>query len=123
MRMLGILVIRRWIASALKAWLLCALVFANVLPAQASAAVQEPGAVLFEQHCVGCHVNGGNVIRRGKTLKLEALTRQGLASPEAIAQIAASGIGQMSGYSEVLGTDGAETVGHWVWQQAQLGWR
>ncbi|MBM5801685.1 MAG: cytochrome C6, partial [Cyanobacteria bacterium K_DeepCast_35m_m2_023] len=50
------------------------------------------GPVLFENHCAGCHVNGGNIIRRGKTLKLSALERQGLASVDAIAQIAAAGI-------------------------------
>ena len=35
------------------------------------------GAQLFELHCAGCHLNGGNIIRRGKTLKLAALERQG----------------------------------------------
>lgn len=43
------------------------------LPAQAS----PDGAVLFENHCAGCHVHGGNIIRRGKTLRLSALERQG----------------------------------------------
>ena len=58
------------------------------------------GAVLFGQHCAGCHVNGGNIIRRGKNLKLATLQRQGLDSTEAIASIARNGIGQMSGYSD-----------------------
>ena len=30
------------------------------------------GAQLFELHCAGCHLNGGNIIRRGKTLQLAA---------------------------------------------------
>ena len=80
------------------------------------------GAELFENHCAGCHVHGGNIIRRGKTLKLAALERQGLASPEAIAQVAAAGIGQMGGYASVLGEGGPEAVAAWVWQQAQDGW-
>ncbi|MFM7311570.1 MAG: c-type cytochrome [Cyanobium sp.] len=80
------------------------------------------GAELFSQHCVGCHVNGGNIIRRGKTLKLAALERQGLASPEAIARIVATGLGQMSGYGVQLGDAGVVEVADWVWQQAQLGW-
>ena len=80
------------------------------------------GATLFQQHCVGCHVNGGNIIRRGKTLRLAALERQDLASREAIAQIAAAGIGQMGGYQAVLGDAGVEAVASWVWQQAQDGW-
>ena len=80
------------------------------------------GAQLFEAHCVGCHLHGGNIIRRGKTLKLAALQRQGIANPEAIAQIAAAGIGQMGGYGEALGPGGAEAVAAWVWQQAEAGW-
>ena len=80
------------------------------------------GAALFSQHCAGCHVNGGNIIRRGKTLKLAALERQGLASAEAIATIAANGVGQMGGYGPVLGEPGVEQVAAYVWQQAQAGW-
>ena len=80
------------------------------------------GGRLFEAHCAGCHVGGGNVIRRGRTLKLAALQRAGLADPQAIARIAADGIGQMSGYGTVLGEEGARQVGDWVWLQAQAGW-
>ena len=80
------------------------------------------GAVLFENHCAGCHVNGGNIIRRGKTLKLSALERQGLASVDAIARVAAAGQGQMSGYGAVLGPGGPEAVAAYVWQQAQADW-
>jgi cytochrome c6 len=80
------------------------------------------GAQLFENHCAGCHVNGGNIIRRGKTLQLKVLERQGLASQEAIATIAAAGRGQMSGYGSVLGDDGVGDVAAWVWQQALAGW-
>jgi len=80
------------------------------------------GAQLFEQHCAGCHVNGGNIIRRGKTLQLKALERQDIATEQAIAAIAAAGQGQMSGYASVLGEGGAEDVAAWVWQQALAGW-
>jgi cytochrome c6 len=80
------------------------------------------GAQLFEQHCAGCHVNGGNIIRRGKTLKLAALERENRASEQAIAAIAAAGVGQMSGYATVLGEQGTAEVAAWVWQQALAGW-
>jgi cytochrome c6 len=80
------------------------------------------GAQLFEQHCAGCHVNGGNIIRRGKTLKLAALERDNRASEAAIAVIAAAGVGQMSGYGSVLGKEGTAEVAAWVWQQALAGW-
>jgi cytochrome c6 len=80
------------------------------------------GARLFEQHCAGCHVNGGNILRRGKTLKLAALERYGRADPAVIATIAAAGVGQMGGYAAVLGDGGPEAVASWVWQQATAGW-
>ena len=93
-----------------------------VQPALALSAAPERGQELFAAHCAGCHVGGGNILRRGKTLKLAALERQQLASPEAIARVAAEGIGQMSGYARFLGDDGAEVVAQWVWSQAQAGW-
>lgn len=80
------------------------------------------GVQLFENHCAGCHINGGNIIRRGKTLKLAALQRNGIDGPEDIAAIAAGGIGQMGGYGDVLGEGGPQAVGLWVWQQAEAGW-
>ena len=81
-------------------------------------------ADLFEAHCVGCHVGGGNIIRRGRTLKLQALQRQGLDSAAAIAMVAAQGRGQMSGYRAALGgDDAAEDVAAWVWEQAMQGWK
>ena len=80
------------------------------------------GAQLFANHCAGCHRSGGNIIRRGKTLKLAALERQGLASAEAIAAVAARGQGQMSGYETVIGEGGPEAVAAYVWAQAQAGW-
>jgi cytochrome c6 len=80
------------------------------------------GASLFEAHCAGCHIHGGNIIRRGRTLKLQALERQGITGPTAIATIATEGIGQMGGYGQVLGSGGAEQVGLYVWEQALAGW-
>ncbi|WP_396094858.1 MULTISPECIES: c-type cytochrome [unclassified Cyanobium] len=83
---------------------------------------RDTGGRLFEAHCIGCHAQGGNIIRRGKTLKLAALERNGAANPAVIATIAAAGIGQMGGYGEALGDGGADAVAAWVWQQAQAGW-
>lgn len=80
------------------------------------------GARLFQQTCAGCHPNGGNIIRRGRGLKESVLRRQGIDSAEAVAQIAAAGIGRMDGYGAALGEGGAETVGAWVWQQALADW-
>jgi cytochrome c6 len=100
--------------------LLAALLVGLAMPGPLQAAPD--GARLFEANCAGCHVNGGNIIRRGKTLRMAALERQGVASEAAIAAIAASGVGQMSGYAGVLGDDGVAAVAAWVWQQAQADW-
>lgn len=84
--------------------------------------VLQRGARLFENHCAGCHSNGGNVIRRNKTLRRQDLLREGVKGPLDVACIAANGKGQMSGYAKVLGDGGADAVGSWVWRQAELGW-
>ena len=81
-----------------------------------------PGGLLFEQHCAGCHINGGNIIRRGKNLKLKTLEREQIATVDAIAAIAREGRGQMSGYADVLGSDGDQLVAEWVLMQAQNAW-
>jgi cytochrome c6 len=119
----------RWLVSGVLAlFLMLALVLpppalglAAVDPA-ATVSESEDGARLFEAHCAGCHRQGGNIIRRGKTLKLAALERNGLDDPAAIARIAAAGIGQMGGYGEALGEGGAEAVADWVWRMAHDGW-
>ena len=80
------------------------------------------GALLFEQHCAGCHINGGNIVRRGKNLKLKTLEREQIATVEAIAAIAREGRGQMSGYADVLGSEGDQLVAEWVLMQAQNAW-
>ena len=84
--------------------------------------VLQRGGGLFENHCAGCHLNGGNVIRRNKTLKRQDLLREGVKDAADVARIAANGKGQMSGYAKVLGEGGPDAVGAWVWKQAELGW-
>ena len=119
--------LRSWVvmllALALGWWILSPrpALGADLTPAPL-ATTQPSGAVLFSQHCAGCHVNGGNVIRRGKTLRLAALRRAGLESAEDVARVASVGQGQMGGYGEVLGPGGPEVVGDWVWRQALADW-
>ena len=96
--------------------------FLAFVPISASAEDIGIGKDLFFQHCSGCHINGGNIIRRSKTLKLSALKRNGLDDPEAIAEIARVGVGSMNGYEKVLGVDGDKLVANWIWKQAQNAW-
>mgnify|MGYP001334304461 CR=1 FL=1 len=93
-----------------------------ISPNQSLASKNSQGEILFTQHCSGCHVKGGNIIRRNKTLKISALKRNGLDNPEAIAKIAREGIGSMSGYEEVLGKEGDKIVANWIWEQSQKAW-
>ena len=82
----------------------------------------DDGEALFIAHCSGCHINGGNIVRRRKTLKLETLKKNGINDPEAIAKIAREGIGSMSGYKQVLGENGEKLVADWIWMKAQNAW-
>ena len=87
-----------------------------------SAIAKDQGQVLFTAHCSGCHINGGYIIRRGKTLKMSDLKRNRLDNEEAIARVAREGIGSMGGYKEVLGEGGDQAVAIWIWEQAQNAW-
>ena len=80
------------------------------------------GKNIFKNHCSGCHVNGSNIIRRSKNLKISSLKRNGIENPEAIAKIARQGIGIMSGYEDNLGADGDQIVANWIWEQSQKAW-
>ena len=105
--------------AAVLAALLLLLLILPIPPAYADGAAS---ADLFDLHCAGCHPNGGNIIRRGKTLKLAALERRGLDSPQAIAQIVREGVGQMGSYETAVGPDAVDGLASWVWQQAQSDW-
>ena len=82
----------------------------------------DSGENLFKNNCAGCHINGGNIIRRSKNLKISSLKRNGIDNPEAIAKIARQGVGIMSGYEDDLGDNGDQIVANWVWEQAQKAW-
>ena len=80
------------------------------------------GAQVFEVHCLGCHANGGNLIRGGKNLKQKALERNGYATTEAIAQIVTNGKANMSAYKTRLTPAEIEDVAAYVLQQAEQNW-
>lgn len=80
------------------------------------------GAQVFEVHCIGCHLNGGNIIRGGKNLKQKALERNGYATLGAIAQIVTNGKANMSAYKDRLTPAEIEDVAAYVLQQAEQNW-
>lgn len=94
---------------------------APLLPEDAAASAQRP-AQLFEVHCVGCHPNGGNIIRRGKNLKAKALKRYGYDDGASIADIIAHGKGVMSAYNDRLSPEEIQALATYVLEQAEAGW-
>ncbi len=93
-----------------------------ILPNDLNAIDTNSGKSLFKNNCAGCHIKGGNIIRRSKTLKLSALKRNGIEDVEAIAKIARQGIGIMDGYKDQLGENGDQIVANWIWEQSQKAW-
>lgn len=81
------------------------------------------GAQIFELHCAGCHIHGGNIVRRNKTLKLKALQRNHMDSLAAIREIVANGKGNMSAYKDRLTEVEIQTVAAYVLEQAEQGWK
>ncbi len=99
------------------------LLFAFLPPTNKAIALNTiEGEELFLKTCAGCHVNGGNIVRRNKTLRSKDLKRNGLDSPSEIAKVAREGIGMMSGYKDVLGEKGDQIVADWIWNQSQNAW-
>lgn len=99
------------------------LLLVPLLATPALGAELESGAQLFEAHCAGCHLNGGNIIRRGKNLKKRAMTKNGYTDIEAIAQLITQGKGNMSAYGEKLTPEEIQAVSHYVLEQSQIDWR
>ena len=81
------------------------------------------GEKIFTANCAGCHLNGGNIIRRGKNLKMKALHKYGYDSPEDIAEIVTNGKNNMSAYNDHLDEEQIKQVAEYVWQQAENNWR
>ncbi|RAM50350.1 MAG: cytochrome C6 [Hapalosiphonaceae cyanobacterium JJU2] len=81
------------------------------------------GAKIFDVHCAGCHINGSNIVRRGKNLKLKALKKYDMDSIEAISSLVANGKNNMSAYKDRLSEQEIQDVAVYVLQQAEKGWR
>jgi cytochrome c6 len=94
-----------------------------LLTAPALAINPTNGAEIFSLNCAGCHVNGGNIVRRGKNLQLKTLQRNKLDSLEAVAHLVTNGKGIMSAYGDRLTAEEIEQVSAYVLQQANQGWK
>jgi cytochrome c6 len=97
-------------------------VFTITFTPPAFAADTDNGAKIFSTECAGCHINGGNIIRRAKTLKLKALKRNHVDSLEEIAALVTNGKNIMSAYKERLSEQQIQDVSAYVLEQAAKDW-
>ena len=93
----------------------------SVVPQAASSPA--PGSQLFETHCIGCHVGGGNILNWGKNLKLKALHNNKVDTVETIAALVSAGKGNMSAYKDKMTPVEIETVSRYVLDQAAKNWK
>ena len=94
----------------------------NFIPT-ALAADTANGAKIFSVQCAGCHINGSNIVRRGKNLKLKALKKYDMDSIEAISSIVTNGKNNMSAYKDRLTEQEIQNVAAYVLEQAEKDWR
>ena len=94
-----------------------------IFPSIAFAADTNNGAKIFASNCAGCHINGGNIVRRAKNLKMRALKKYGMDSVDAIASIVANGENNMSAYQDCLTKQEIQDVATYTLRQAQQNWR
>uniref|UniRef100_A0A7C3VWV8 C-type cytochrome n=1 Tax=Planktothricoides sp. SpSt-374 TaxID=2282167 RepID=A0A7C3VWV8_9CYAN len=81
------------------------------------------GAKVFTVQCAGCHVNGGNIVRRGKNLYKKALVRNQMDSIAAISDLVAQGKYAMPAFQERLTPQQIEDVAAYVLAQAENNWK
>ncbi|BAY75018.1 cytochrome c6 [Nostoc linckia NIES-25] len=99
------------------------LLLISTLTFPANAADTANGEQIFSVHCAGCHINGGNIVRRGKNLKKQALKKYGMDSIEAVTSIVTNGKNNMSAYKDRLTEQQIQDVAVYVIEQAEKGWR
>lgn len=86
------------------------------------AADLEKGGKIFNANCAACHFGGGNVVMTTKTLKQEALTKNNMASVEAIKKQVKYGKNSMPSFQGRLNDEQIENVTHYVLAQSKKGW-
>ena len=80
-------------------------------------------AEVFSANCAGCHINGGNIIRRGKNLKEKALKKYGMDSIANISNLVTNGKGIMPAYKSRLSEQQIINVSAYVLSQAETDWK
>jgi cytochrome c6 len=117
------MVIKQLLGMVFGIWLLISSLVSPVWAADLPIAAPPTGAQLFVAQCAGCHGGGGNIIRRGKNLKLNTLQKNQMDTPEAIAAIVTQGKGIMSSYAKKMTVAEIADVSAYVLEQAKSGWK
>ena len=81
------------------------------------------GEEIFTVNCACCHINGGNIIRRGKNLKMKTLRKYGYDTTDTIATIVTNGKNNMSAYSDRLNETQIQAVSQYVLDRAENNWK
>jgi cytochrome c6 len=80
------------------------------------------GASIFSANCAACHMGGGNVVNRSKTLNKADLDTYGMASLDAIATQVTNGKPPMPSFKGRLSDADIQDVAAYVLAQAEKGW-
>ena len=91
--------------------------------ALADTATNPTAAEVFSANCAACHINGGNIIRRGKNLKQKALKKYGMDSIANISNLVTNGKGIMPAYKDRLSEQQIIDVSAYVLSQAETDWK
>ncbi|MDB9310726.1 c-type cytochrome [Aphanizomenon sp. CS-733/32] len=97
-------------------------IFTFTFSSPAFAADAASGAAIFKANCAQCHIGGGNIVNRAKTLKKEALEKYDMYSAEKIIAQVTKGKGAMPAFGKRLKAEQIENVAAYVLQQADKGW-
>ncbi len=95
----------------------------NITISSALAVDINNGEKVFNVYCAGCHINGSNIIRRGKNLKKRALEKNKVDSLEVIMNLVTNGKNNMSAYQDKLTPEQIENVAAYVLEQAEKDWK
>lgn len=109
--------------SLAKGLIVFSLLFGSFISPVLANTNMDNGAKVFDASCAGCHVNGNNIVRRGKNLKLKALHKYKVDNQDAIASLVTNGKGIMSAYGDKLSPQEIADVSGYVLQRAEENWK
>lgn len=80
------------------------------------------GAKVFSANCASCHMGGGNVVNRSKSLSQADLTKYGMNSLDKVIAQVTNGKPPMPAFKGRLTTAQIEDVANYVLEKAAGGW-